>query len=145
MLLFPTEKLCLLEEVEILSPLPRESLAELARRARSSCYRDGELIVCEGDLAPKLHLLVTGRAVVLRSGRHVTHLSRWECFGELALFLRRPHEVSVLAETEVVVLSIARDDLTASLRKRPDAAYEVLESVTRMLRARLQLPAAASW
>ena len=145
MLLSDAEKLCLLEEVEMLSPMPRASLSELARRAQVERVPKGQAVVSEGDLSPKLHVLVSGEAIALKRGRVMAHIHRWECFGELALFLRRPHEVSVFARTEAIVMTVMRDDLMATVRARPDEALSVLSSMTRMLRVRMQLPSAASW
>lgn len=145
MLLSDSEKLCLLEEVEMLSPMPRACLTELARRARVTRVPKGEAVVTEGDRSPKLHVLVSGEAVALKGGRLLTHIHRWACFGELALFLQIPHEVSVFARTEAIVMTVMRDDVMATVRSRPDDALAVLSSMTRMLRGRMQLPSAASW
>ncbi len=122
MLLSLSEKFLLLEEVQLLTPLPPRVRAALAHRARVRCFQEGELIVCAGEPSDRFFVLVSGRAVVLERGREVNRIDRWDSFGEAALLSQRPHDKSVLARTEVIVLTVSRTALMAALGRKRDGA-----------------------
>src|SRR5438034_8299029 len=62
------ERLLALRSFPLLASLPSAELGLLARRSRERDYRAGETLAVEGEPVDTIHLLVSGRAALLRAG-----------------------------------------------------------------------------
>lgn len=99
-------------------------------------YAKGSVIVQAGDQNGELFLLLQGSAGVYKNYRMngeavVTVLSQGGAFGEMALFLGKAQEHTLVALTDSVILSVSRKNVGEFFASRPDAAFGIVEGICR--------------
>ena len=128
-----------LREIPFLARLGKADIAALAARGVERNYGPGSAIVQQGDVDRSLHLIVEGRATVsiaTESGDtlNLAQLGPGETLGEFALLDGRERSASVFADGSVRTFQIRREDFVDWLRERPEAALELLATLSRRLR-----------
>jgi CRP-like cAMP-binding protein len=92
--------------------LPRSLLGEMADDLDEARFRRGEVIVREGDAADRFYIVDSGQVEATRSSSdgdvHVRSMGAGEYFGEVALLASRTRTATVLAVSEVRLLSLDR-------------------------------------
>jgi hypothetical protein len=103
--------------------LPQEELVRATHLAKVEQRPPGHTIVKEGDLAESFHVVSRGEVEVLRStalgAQRVATLSAGQFFGEVGLLYDVPRNASVLAKTQVELLTFDRpsfEELMASTK-----------------------------
>ncbi len=124
--------------VPFLRALPPEALAELGRAMRHRQYRKGEWVAGEGDPIDHLVVVASGRLKAVRgsaTGREqvVRMMEPGDFLGELALFTPAAHEGDLVAVEPSDVCLLSRQSVQALLRKHPEAALNLVESLARRL------------
>ena len=94
----------------------------------------GKVIVEEGRVGLSFFLIVTGTAVVTRSGKKVATLEAGDHFGELALLDRRPRSASVVSETDMDLLVLSQREFNGLLQSVPTIARKMLAAMANRLR-----------
>jgi len=101
-------------------------------------YKDGELIVREGDPGDCLCVIQKGEVEVFRgedgSETFLAVLGQDEFFGEVPLFERQDRSASVRAKGDVRVLTVDRKTLLRRIQEDPTLAYRILETMSRRIR-----------
>lgn len=101
-------------------------------------YRDGELIVREGDKGDCMYVVQEGEVEVFvgRDGEPVRLAVRGvgEFFGEMAIFENEVRSASVRALGGARVLTIDRRNLMKRLHEDPALACSLVESMSRRVR-----------
>lgn len=64
-------------------------------------------------------------------------LASGEFFGEMGVFMNQPRTARAVAKTQVSLISVSRDDLTALFSKSPDAAFTMMGFLSSVLMERL--------
>jgi CRP-like cAMP-binding protein len=128
------ERVLFLKGIELFSTLAGEDLAAIAGIAEEIEKDPGEAVVVEGEPGDALFFVVSGRVVVERGGKPVAELGEREVFGEMALLDPGPRSATVRAASEVVLLSIAREDFDDIMRDRPEVPIGVMKVLVRRLR-----------
>lgn len=77
---------------------------------RSTSHRPGEVIIRRGERGDRFFMIESGEAEVVKDGRVVKILSRYDYFGEMALALDQPRIADIVARTPLELLSIDRVD-----------------------------------
>jgi CRP/FNR family transcriptional regulator, cyclic AMP receptor protein len=120
-----------------LDPGALERLERLGRRRR---YGPGEVIVRQGDGGIALFAVLGGRVRVSRRGEDgqtqiLRTIESGGYFGEMALLSNRPRSATVAAadEGEVECLVLHRLDFLEEVRRRPEMAIRLLETLSRRL------------
>jgi CRP/FNR family transcriptional regulator len=127
----------LLAEVPLFAGLSSRHLRRIASLADDRRYPAGRPIVQIGGRGDAFYVIVDGRAKVTMGGsRSIARLEAGDFFGELAVLDGGTRTASVIAETPVSTLRIARTDLRKVLRQEPDVAMKLLEEVAGRLRSR---------
>ena len=108
----------LLGRAALLAGAGRRELAQLARRARLRDVPEGEMIVTEGEVDDRYHVLLAGRAIVIVGEERRGELLPGDGFGEIAVLHRVPRSASVLALEPCRLLTISGDDLRAAVKAR---------------------------
>jgi CRP/FNR family transcriptional regulator, cyclic AMP receptor protein len=131
-----------LAEVPLFANLSRRHLKRAASVARTRRFAPGTSIVRRGDAGTSFFVLIDGEArVVVPKGRP-RRLRAGDFFGEMALFDDSPRSADVVADGEVLVMTISRNAFAKLLRSEPALAQELLRTLAARLRAAERSPAA---
>ena len=130
------EGLDLIRGVEILAPLPEETLERLARRSRLVSMPDGTAVCVEGDLGDLFYMIESGTVDVTIRGNHIRSLGAGDSFGEIALLRDVPRTATVTATSDLVTRVIDRAVFLPAVTGHKEAAGEAEAVISRMLGAR---------
>lgn len=129
------EWVAVLAEVPLFASLPRRHLKRVASLARMRRYGSGTSIVRAGDAATAFFVLVDGTARVLPPKGPARRLGAGDFFGEMALLDDSPRSADVVADGEVLVMTISRNAFGKLLKSEPALAQELLRTLAARLRA----------
>jgi membrane protein YdbS with pleckstrin-like domain len=120
----PSEIMTRLQQVRLFAKLDREDLREMARLVREKTYSAGETICRQGQPGHSLYIIKSGQVRVLSVDpqgveQEVKRLDPGSYFGETSLLLGEPRDATIEAITDVVFLTLHRDDLAPLLQSRP--------------------------
>jgi CRP-like cAMP-binding protein len=124
-----------LEEVPLFEGLPKRHLRRVAKLARVRRFAPGSALVRTGDPGRSFYVLLDGHAKVLRPGGRARRLGIGDYFGEMALLDGAPRSADVIAEGEVLALTIDRSGFTKLLGAEPTLALALLRTLAARLRA----------
>jgi CRP/FNR family cyclic AMP-dependent transcriptional regulator len=101
-------------------------------------YKDGEVIVRQGEAGTCMYMIVSGKAEVLdqEGGKEVrlAVLGPRDSFGELAIFDRETRSATVRAMGQVRTIVIDKKSFERSVVESPWLAFRVLEKMSRRIR-----------
>lgn len=123
----------LLRKVRLLEPLTCTERAQVIDNLVPRHFREGEVIIQEGDEGNEFYLLERGEARA-EAGGVVKHYSPGSCFGELALLHNQPRAASVVAVTKCKCACLDRESFDRllgpleSLCQHSRVAYEQVEA-----------------
>ena len=121
-----------LAEIGIFATLNRTELERLQSNTEIRAYRQGEVVMYEGDRIPeKLYTLLSGSLRVAKttaSGKEtiLRTLSQGDIFAAPALLGNAIAPATVTAESDVEVLTINREVLLAAIGQNPEIALQIL-------------------
>jgi small-conductance mechanosensitive channel/CRP-like cAMP-binding protein len=103
----------ILAQVDILSPLTSEEIAEVVREGKTAVYAPGEYILQSGESGDSMFIICHGKAEVrlpIASGgpQALAVLGPGDYFGEMALFTGEPRQADIYAVDEVQVFEIRK-------------------------------------
>jgi CRP-like cAMP-binding protein len=124
-----------LAEVPLFDGLSKRHLRRIAKLARIRHFAPGTAIVRAGDPGRSFYVLLDGSAKVVRRGGRPRRLGIGDYFGEMALLDDAPRSADVVAEEEVLALTIDRSGFTKLLRAEPALALALLRTLATRLRA----------
>lgn len=114
----------------------------LSRLCHYERRRRGEVIIEEGSLGQALYLIQSGRVKVLKGEderqEEVAELGPSELFGEMSLIEDALTSASVVADSDVELLVIRREDFERLLSENESLALKVYKSFCRTLSERLR-------
>lgn len=106
--------------------------------ALGKVYRNGEVIVRQGDVGDAMYVIQSGRAEVVEEvdGKTVplAVLSANDFFGEMALFGYQLRSATVRALGTVRVLTVDKKILLRRIQQDPALAFRLLEHLCQRLR-----------
>jgi len=114
----------------------------LSKRERKAVARlftpvtvpQGTVLTREGDPGREAMLIADGTARVERDGTNVATLGPGELFGELSLLTGAPRNATIIAETDVVVAALSRQEFASLLDASPKLAQKILVGAVLRLR-----------
>jgi small-conductance mechanosensitive channel/CRP-like cAMP-binding protein len=127
-----------LRQVSIFEPLDNGDIKALASSGRDWSFGKGEHIVKQGEAGSSLFLILDGSASVhvRRSDNGadfvVGRLQAGDFFGEKSLLTGEPRGASVVAETDLEVIEIQKENLVSMLESNP----RIMEELSRNLAER---------
>src|SRR3954452_755419 len=124
-----------LEEVPLFEGLSKRHLRRIAKLARIRRFAPGSVMVRTGDTGRSFYVLLDGSAKVTRTGRRSLRLEAGAFFGEMALIDDSPRSADVVAEGEVLALTIDRSGFAKLLRAEPALAQALLRTLAARVRA----------
>jgi len=124
-----------LADVPLFEGLSKRHLRRIAKLARIRRFADGAAMVRVGDAGRTFYVLLDGNAKVNRPGRRSVRLGAGAFFGEMALLDDSPRSADVVADGEVLALTIDRPGFTKLLRSEPALSQALLRTLAARLRA----------
>jgi CRP-like cAMP-binding protein len=112
-----------------------EGLVEAVRH-----YRDGEVIVREGDPGNEMFLIITGEVKIVKEKGGVetvlAFLKPGEIFGEMALVQEGAvRSATAKAHGDTTVLAMDKAEFLRQIQQDPELAFQILKSLCERLRA----------
>ena len=127
--------LATLADVPLFEGLPKRHLRRIAKLARIRRFAPGSTMVRTGDPGRSFYVLLDGTAKVVRVSGRPRRLGTGDYFGEMALLDEAPRSAAVVAEGEVLALTIDRPGFTKLVRAEPALAQALLRTLAARLRA----------
>ena len=124
-----------LGDVPLFEGLSKRHLRRIAKLARIRRFAPGSPIVRAGDAGRAFYVLLDGGAKVVRPGARSRRLGIGDYFGEMALLDDSPRSADVVADGDVIALTIDRSGFTKLLRSEPALAQTLLRTLAARLRA----------
>jgi CRP-like cAMP-binding protein len=124
-----------LSEVPLFDGLSKRHLRRVAKLARIRRFAPGSAMVRAGDAGRSFYVLLDGSAKVVRSGARSRRLGIGDYFGEMALIDDAPRSADVVADGDVLALTIDRAGFTKLLRAEPALAQALLRTLAARLRS----------
>jgi CRP-like cAMP-binding protein len=128
------EKLDLLGAVPLFDDLSKKDLERILSTSKETPHAMGEAVVTEGRGGVGFHLILDGKAKVVRGQRTVAHLGPGEFFGEMALVDDAPRSASVFADTDLITLVISKWAFRPLVRSNPELAWKLIEHLVARVR-----------
>jgi CRP/FNR family transcriptional regulator, cyclic AMP receptor protein len=127
--------LATLAQVPLFEGLPKRHLRRIAKLARIRRFAPGSTMVRTGDPGRSFYVLLDGNAKVIRVDARSRRLGPGDYFGEMALLDDSPRSAGVVADGEVLALTIDRPGFTKLVRAEPALAHALLRTLAARLRA----------
>jgi len=124
-----------LAEVPLFQGLSKRHLRRIAKLARIRRFSSGSALVRAGDPGRSFYILLDGNAKVVRAGGRSRRLGVGDYFGEMALIDGAPRSADVVADGEVLALTVDRSGFTKLLRTEPALTQALLRTLAARLRA----------
>lgn len=130
----------LLSKVSVFSQMKKEDVQRIAKLAKYHLFHEGDVIIREGDPGRQLFIIVSGKVEIIKglgqkNERRVKIFGPQGYFGEMALIDGLIRSASVVAKKETKVLSLNQLDLCQEIEKYPTLAIELLQMLSRRIRA----------
>ncbi|NOZ70830.1 MAG: Crp/Fnr family transcriptional regulator [Chloroflexi bacterium] len=130
--------------VPLFRGLSEQEWNELAPLLHGHCYPKDSYLFFQGDPPEALYIVWKGRVKLVRHtdhGRDVVMevLGPGQLIGEMAIFDGRPYSMTAVTLEEVAVVSIARVDFFAILKRFPPVSLGVISELSRRLRVTNEL------
>jgi CRP-like cAMP-binding protein len=114
-------ELARLDAVPLLAELPFADRAAVATAARETHAEAGDVLVRDGDFLYELIAIEYGEAELYRGGELVTRLGAGDVVGEIGNFERRLGMVTVVACSDMQLVTLSALDLRRLRRSAPAA------------------------
>jgi len=101
-----------LKKLPVLEMLKLEDLQILLKMSRLRTYKNGEVIIEEGDVDYWMYFLVYGKVIISQKGKKVTTIQRkGSIFGEMRYIDSAPRSATAYSEGETVCIAVDTDEL----------------------------------
>jgi CRP-like cAMP-binding protein len=128
-----------LEDVSIFSHMKKKDLKRVAKLANPLSCKAGDVIVREGERDGRLYIIISGEAEVIKG---MTGPKEWRLrsigprsyFGEMALMDDWIRTASVVAKTDMQLLTLNHWNLRNEIETYPIIAVEMLQMMSRRVR-----------
>jgi CRP-like cAMP-binding protein len=110
----------------------------MTRGALGKVYRDGEVIVRQGESGDELFVIQEGRLEILSENEgketRLRIAGEGELIGEMAVFQRQVRSATVRALGEARVLTVDRKNFLRRINEDPSLAFRLIETMSRRIR-----------
>ena len=130
----------IISKISIFSLMKKRDLGRIAKLAQRDLIHKGEVIIREGDRDGRLFIIISGEVEVIKNlgkknEQRLNILGPHRYFGEMALIDDLARSASVIAKEDTQVLIIEKWNLHQEIAKYPTLALELLQVLSRRLRA----------
>ncbi len=129
----------ILREIPLFAALCPKEIALIKERSSILEYKKDEIIYKEGSEPSSLYCLISGRALIYTKDAHgkqniLEYLHRGKYFGIISILTGDPHSVTTRAINDCQVLAIAKKDFDFILKKIPQLAIDLSQTLSRRLK-----------
>jgi len=121
--------------IPIFSECTRKELKAISKLVTPVNIPAGKVLVKEGDPGREFMIIVSGTATVRRNGRKVASLGPGDFFGELAVLAGVPRTATVIADVDMIVEAMNRQEFSSLLDESPAMAKKILIGAVKRLYA----------
>jgi uncharacterized membrane protein len=130
----------LIANVPLFQLLDAEERAALAAVMREERHAKDAIIFRTGEPGDETYIVAAGEIELFitdKLGQKITLMSAGagDFFGEVSMFAPGPRTATARAAADTELLAIGHDDLTGFLRRKPDAALDILSVLAHRMRA----------
>jgi CRP-like cAMP-binding protein len=126
-----------LKRVPLFAGLSSQQLDDVAGRLTPERFRRGEAIFVQNELGNTLYLIETGRVslTTVDGGQEyeLSTLHSGDFFGERSLLTEEPHTTTAVAQTDVDLWALAREDFESLVQRYPSLALNISRTLSRRL------------
>ncbi len=128
-----------LQDFYLFSNLDPTTTQSISKKVKKRKYKRGNIIFYRGDSSDNIHMLVDGTVKLYKynsvNEEIVLHyLSSQSLIGEMATFEGIPYPANCMAENDVEIYSISKDDLLLSLKDNPNIAIDIIASLSKKIK-----------
>ena len=123
-----------LRQTDLFASLSDKALRRVAAMAKQVTHPAGKLITEEGGSGVGFHLIADGIASVQVGGTRRVSLRSGDYFGEVTLIDGKPRSATVVAETDIHTIFIARWNFEPLLDDEPEMTKHLLLVMCERLR-----------
>ena len=84
-----------------------DQITEVVNASEWKDYDKGNVIVTEGEPETAFYIIAKGGVEVVKNGKVVGLMKQGDCFGEIAFLTRQPRNATIMARTDVSLMSIS--------------------------------------
>ena len=102
-------------------------------------YRNGQVILKEGEVTHEAYIIMTGNVIISNNGVNIASLGENEIFGELSWLQHTPRSATVTAQGDGVSLRVINsEDAERFMKHNPKALIPLLKLVAARLQSTLK-------
>jgi CRP-like cAMP-binding protein len=116
-----------LKSIPLFQTVSDEELAEIAPFAEETTVDEGTELVREGDFSYEFFAIEDGQAEVTRGSEQVAELGPGDFFGEIGVLERDLRTASVVAKTDMRLVTLTGWDMKRMEKAMPQAVERVRE------------------
>ncbi|HZI90591.1 MAG TPA: cyclic nucleotide-binding domain-containing protein [Thermoleophilaceae bacterium] len=118
-----------LRAIPLFQSVDEEHLSRVAPFVSQVVVSAGKQLVTEGDFAYEFLAIEEGTAEVRRGDEKIAELGPGDYFGEVGLLETETRQATVIAKTEMKLLTLDSWDMKRLEKELPDAAEEIHRTV----------------
>jgi serine/threonine protein kinase len=84
-----------------------EQITEVVNASEWKDFEKGNVIVTEGEPETAFYIIAKGGVEVVKNDKVVGLMKQGDCFGEIAFLTRQPRNATIMARTEVSLMSVS--------------------------------------
>ncbi len=129
----------IVREIPLFAALRPKEISFIKERSSISEYKKDEIIYKEGSLPSFFYCLISGRVLIYTKDAHgkqniLEYLHRGKYFGIISILTGEEHSVTTKAINDCQVLTIAKKDFDFILKKIPQLAIDLSQTLSRRLK-----------
>ena len=118
----------------LFSSCSSKDLERIAKAGDQVTFAKGETLTKQGEPGKEAFIILSGKAIVKRSGKKVATLGTGSVVGELSLLDNGPRTATVVCDTECPVLVISRGNFLRVIDKVPALAHKLFGALAMRIR-----------
>jgi CRP/FNR family transcriptional regulator, cyclic AMP receptor protein len=127
----PTGTIDDLRHIALFAKMDNADLTRVANLGEPVDAQAGAILIDQGDVGRECFLVLEGEAGIFSAGEHIATVTQGSIVGEMALVDHRPRNASVVAQTDMRLLSFdiaAFKHLLEDMPQARDHIYQLLEA-----------------
>jgi CRP-like cAMP-binding protein/ATP/ADP translocase len=129
------EKVELLKQTAMFKRISEEALAFVASKMKLVSIQQDHTIIKQNDMNDYMYIIATGKVEVIKDGRSLAMLRKFDIFGEFALIDVAPRSASVISLKDTTLLQLNRFDFNSLLLEQPKVLNGIIEVLCLRLRS----------
>ncbi len=118
----------------LFSSCSSKDLERIAKAGDQVTLAKGKTMTKQGEPGREAFIILSGKAIVTRSGKKVATLGTGSVVGELSLLDNGPRTATVVCDTECQVLVISRGNFLRVIDKVPALAHKLFGALAMRIR-----------